>query len=138
MLRRLAFILTLLAPSLAGAESFLCEATQAAGFRLGGVNKLRGVTYETKHTNFVLKRDGDAYSLTKPNKVFPNHEISSDYCGIATTPSEGLLQGATAVVCSDWLYTFHMDINNLGFAASQVSVDRGLGTWSWIGTCTKF
>ena len=138
MLRRLAFILTLLAPSLAGAESFLCEATQAAGFRLGGDNKLRGVTYETKHTNFVLKRDGDAYSLTKPNKVFPNHEISSDYCGIATTPSEGLLPGATAVVCSDWLYTFHMDINNLGCAASQVSVDRGLGTWSWIGTCTKF
>ena len=138
MLRRLALTLTLLAPSLAGAESFLCEATQAAGFRLGGDNKLRGVTYETKHTNFVLKKDGDAYSLTKPNKVFPNHEISSDYCGIATTPSEGLLQGATAVVCSDWLYTFHMDINNLGFAASQVSVDWGLGTWSWIGTCTKF
>ena len=138
MLKRLALTLLLIAPSLAGAESFLCEATKAAGFRLGSDNKLHGVTYETKHTNFVLKKDGDAYSFTKPSKMFPNHEISAENCGVATTPSEGFFLGAKAVVCSDWLYTFHMDVDNLGFAASQVSVDWGLGTWSWIGTCTKF
>ena len=138
MLKPLALTLLLIAPSLAGAESFLCEATNAVGFRLGGDNKLRGVTYETSNANFVLKKDGDAYSLTKPNKMFPNHEISSENCGILTTPSEGFFQGAKAVVCSDYLYTFHMDLDNLGFAASQVSVDWGIGTWSWIGTCTKF
>jgi hypothetical protein len=71
MLKRLALTLLLIAPSLAGAESFLCEATNAVGFRLGGDNKLRGVTYETSNANFVLKKDGDAYSLTKPNKMFP-------------------------------------------------------------------
>ncbi|MAI58707.1 MAG: hypothetical protein CML56_06975 [Rhodobacteraceae bacterium] len=70
--------------------------------------------------------------------MFPNHEIPAENCGIATTPNEGFLLGATAVVCSDWLYTFHMDVNNLGFAAAQVSVDWGLGTMSWVGTCTKF
>lgn len=138
MLKPLALTLLLIAPSLAGAKSFLCEATNTVGFRLGGDNKLSAVTYETGNANFVLKKEGEGYSFTKPNKMFPNHEISSENCGILTTPSEGFFQGAKAVVCSDYLYTFHMDVDNLGFAASQVSVDWGLGTWSWIGTCTKF
>ncbi|MDG2403397.1 MAG: hypothetical protein P8M25_00110 [Paracoccaceae bacterium] len=131
-------ILTLIAPSLVGAQSFLCEANQMAGFRLGGNNIPRSFTRETKTTNFILKVDGENYSLTKPNKIFPNHEISSESCGLVTTPSEGFLLGATAIVCSDWLYNFHMDVDTLGFAAAQVSIDWGLGTFSWVGTCAEF